>query len=52
MNSLLGNLGINDVEDCGELILLALKTFSDVIDTNRIAGYGWSFGGFLTARLT
>jgi acylaminoacyl-peptidase len=27
MNSLLGNIGINDVEDCGDLTKLALNKF-------------------------
>ena len=52
MNSLLGNLGSNDVDDCGELTLLALEKFKDVVDPKRVACYGWSFGGFLTSSLT
>jgi acylaminoacyl-peptidase len=51
MNSLLGSIGQNDVEDCGELTLQALVKFSEVIDPHRIGVEGGSHGGFLSAWL-
>jgi acylaminoacyl-peptidase len=51
MNSLLGNIGVNDVEDCGELTKLALEKFKHVIDEKKVAAYGGSHGGFLSAWL-
>ena len=51
MNSLLGNIGINDVEDCGELTKLALEKFKHVLDEKKVAAYGGSHGGFLSAWL-
>ena len=51
MNSLLGNIGVNDVSDCGELTLKALSTFADVIDPERVAVVGHSHGGFLSGWL-
>jgi acylaminoacyl-peptidase len=52
MNSLLGTIGVNDVEDCGELTLSALDKYSDVIDPARVGVEGGSHGGFLTGWLT
>lgn len=52
MESLLGNIGSNDVEDCGELTLLALEKFKDIVHPAKVVCYGWSFGGFLTASLS
>jgi len=51
MDSLLGKIGINDVEDCAELTKLAINKFPTVIDPKRIAAYGGSHGGFLSAWL-
>ena len=51
MNSLLGNIGINDVEDCGELTKLALSQYADIIDSSKVAVYGGSHGGFLSGWL-
>jgi acylaminoacyl-peptidase len=51
MNTLLGNIGINDVDDCGRLTQLALSEFSDVVDPKKVALFGGSHGGFLTAWL-
>jgi acylaminoacyl-peptidase len=52
MESLLGNIGSNDVEDCGELTLLAMDKFKELVDPEKVVCYGWSFGGFLTASLS
>jgi len=52
MNSLLGTIGVNDVEDCGELTLNALKKYVDFIDVGRVGVEGGSHGGFLTGWLT
>ena len=51
MNSLLGQIGIIDVEDCAELTKLAISKFPKVIDPKKIAAYGGSHGGFLSAWL-
>jgi acylaminoacyl-peptidase len=51
LNSLTGNIGVLDVEDCGDLTQLALEKFSSVIDPKKIAAYGGSHGGFLGAWL-
>lgn len=52
MEELLGTIGEVDVEDCGNLTLKALETYSDVIDPKRLAIYGGSHGGFLTGWLS
>ena len=52
MNSLLGEIGNKDVDDCGNLTLQALENFKDTIDKKRIGVFGGSHGGFLTAWLT
>lgn len=52
MNSLLGTIGINDVEDCGELTIQTLEKYKDFIDANRVGVEGGSHGGFLTGWLT
>ena len=51
-NSLLGNIGENDVNDCGNLTKLALERFKDLIDTDRVGVFGNSHGGFNAAWLT
>jgi len=51
MNSLLGNIGSNDVEDCGDLTLLALEKFKDLVDPKRVGVHGGSHGGFMTGWL-
>ena len=51
MNSLLGTIGVNDVADCGNLTQLALDKFATVLDPKRVAAYGGSHGGFLSAWL-
>ena len=58
MNSLLGTIGVNDVEDCGELTLSALDKYSDVIDPARVGveggrtGIGIGIGLAITAAVT
>jgi acylaminoacyl-peptidase len=52
MHSLLGQIGVNDVHDCGELTLKAISHFSDRIDENKVGLTGGSHGGFLTGWLT
>lgn len=51
LNALVGEIGIADVYDCGELVREALKQHSDVLDPARVAVYGGSHGGFLTGWL-
>lgn len=51
LNSLLGTIGVNDVEDCGNLTKLALEQFSDTIDPARLGVFGGSHGGFLTGHM-
>lgn len=51
MDSLLGTIGINDVEDCGELTLKAIKKFESIVDPTKVAVTGGSHGGFLTGWL-
>ena len=51
MNSLLGNIGDNDVQDCGNLAKKALKQFPDIVDADRLCVYGGSHGGFMTGWL-
>ena len=51
MNTLLGNIGLNDVEDCGELTLQCLLKHSNIVDPKRIGVEGGSHGGFLSAWL-
>lgn len=48
MDSLLGNIGVKDVEDVGELTKKAIGMFPDLIDERRIGVEGGSHGGFLT----
>ena len=49
-NSLIGNVGINDVEDCGELTLKAIERFS-FIDPKKVFVSGLSYGGCLAGNL-
>jgi len=51
LNSLLGTIGVNDVEDCGDLTLMACEKFKDVVDPKRLGVEGGSHGGFLTGWL-
>ena len=51
MDSLLGNIGDIDVEDCGELTKLANSLFPSLIDEKRLVVYGGSHGGFMTGGL-
>jgi acylaminoacyl-peptidase len=51
LNSLLGNIGSHDVDDCYNLLDLALKTFPEYIDSEKVGVYGGSHGGFLTGWL-
>ena len=51
LNSLLGNIGDNDVHDVGNLTLKAVEQFKDVIDAERLGVFGGSHGGFLTGHL-
>ena len=51
LNTLLGNIGVNDVEDCGNLTKKALEKYPDVIDPKRLGVEGGSHGGFLTGHL-
>ena len=51
LNSLLGNIGVNDVQDVGDLTKKAIEMFPDIIDENRLGVEGGSHGGFLTGHL-
>lgn len=51
LDSLLGNIGINDVDDCGEITLKTLNQFTDILDPARVGVYGGSHGGFLSGWL-
>ena len=51
LNSLLGNIGINDVEDCGKLTKMVLEKYPDLIDERKIGVTGGSHGGFLSGHL-
>jgi len=51
LNSLMGEIGVNDVEDCGELTLLALQKYASVVNPDRVGIEGGSHGGFLTGWL-
>jgi acylaminoacyl-peptidase len=51
MNTLLGTIGVNDVEDCGELTLKAIEEFKDTVDPKRVGVEGGSHGGFLSGWL-
>lgn len=51
MNSLIGTIGENDVEDCGNLTKKALEQFADVVDPARLGVFGGSHGGFLTGHM-
>lgn len=51
LDSLLGNIGIADVEDSGKLTQMALEQFSEEIDPKRVGVWGGSHGGFLTGHL-
>lgn len=48
---MLGNIGDYEVNDCGDLIKLALDKFPDIVDKDKVAVYGGSHGGFLTGWL-
>ena len=50
MDSLIGTIGVNDVEDCGELTIAALSKYS-FLDPARVGVSGGSHGGFLTGWL-
>ena len=51
MNELLGHIGDKDVHDCGQLTKLMLTRFSAILDSEKVAVYGGSHGGFLTGWL-
>lgn len=51
MNSLLGEIGVLDVKDCGDLTKMALHQFADVVDPSKVGLTGGSHGGFLTGWL-
>jgi acylaminoacyl-peptidase len=51
LNSLLGNIGELDVQDCGKLIKLAIEKHSEKVDPSKVAVYGGSHGGFMTGWL-
>ena len=51
MDSLLGQIGVKDVEDSGELTIKALKQFEHIVDPTKVAVTGGSHGGFLTGWL-
>lgn len=51
MESILGNIGDQDVFDASELTLKACKEFPDQIDAEKVGITGGSFGGFLTTWL-
>jgi acylaminoacyl-peptidase len=47
----LGNIGVTDVYDAGEMTKKALESFPDQIDPTKLGVYGGSHGGFLTSWL-
>jgi acylaminoacyl-peptidase len=51
LDALLGHIGERDVEDVGELVKLALSKYSNIVDSEKVALYGASHGGFLTGWL-
>ena len=51
LNSLLGNIGVNDVHDVGQLTQLTVKEYEDIVDKDRLGVEGGSHGGFLTGHL-
>ena len=51
LNTLLGTIGENDAQDCGNLTKKALEQFSDIIDPERLGVFGGSHGGFLTGHM-
>ena len=51
MNELIGNIGKNDVEDCGELVKATLKKHSNLVNSKKVVSYGASHGGYLTGML-
>ena len=51
LNTLLGTIGVNDAQDCGNLTKKALEQFSDVVDPERLGVFGGSHGGFLTGHM-
>ena len=51
LNTLLGNIGVNDWQDCGNVTKMAIEQFSDVVDPERLGVFGGSHGGFLTGHM-
>lgn len=51
LDSLLGNIGSRDVEDCGNLTKAAIAQFSHLVDPKRVCVEGGSHGGFMTGWL-
>ncbi|GBG25434.1 Acylamino-acid-releasing enzyme [Hondaea fermentalgiana] len=51
LNALVGEIGVADVDDCGQLVQRALEEHANVLDPKRVAVYGGSHGGFLTGWL-
>ena len=51
MNTLIGTIGVNDVEDCGNLTKKALEQFSEVVDPEKLGVFGGSHGGFLSGHM-
>ncbi len=51
LNSLLGNIGVNDWQDCGNVTKKALEQFSDIVDPERLGVFGGSHGGYLTGHM-
>jgi acylaminoacyl-peptidase len=50
LNSLPGNIGINDVQDVYRATMQVLNEKSNVLDINKVGIMGGSHGGFLTAH--
>jgi len=51
LNTLLGHIGENEVEDCGNLTKKAIELFPEIIDPEKLGVFGMSFGGFLTGHM-
>jgi len=48
ISSLLGNIGINDVDDVANLTLKCLNLYPEIVDQSRVGITGGSHGGYLT----
>ncbi|KAF1754181.1 hypothetical protein GCK72_020741 [Caenorhabditis remanei] len=46
-----GQLGTVEVEDQLKVIKVVLKAYKHLLDPNRVAVFGWSYGGFMTLSM-